>query len=73
VLEVGCGDGRLTCRYAGRAGSVLATDPDAEAIATFNDRIPAALSERVERRTGTIMAVVPDDGPFDVVLFAWSL
>jgi len=28
VLEVGCGEGRLTCRYADRAGSVLAIDPD---------------------------------------------
>src|SRR5713101_5663144 len=35
VLEVGCGDGRLTCRYAERAASVLAIDPDPAAIATF--------------------------------------
>lgn len=73
VLEVGCGDGRLTCRYAGRAGSVLAIDPDPAAIATFNDTIPPALRDRVERRTGAIATVAQADGPFDVVLFAWSL
>ena len=27
VLEIGCGDGRLTQRYAARAGSVIAIDP----------------------------------------------
>jgi tRNA G46 methylase TrmB len=30
VLEVGCGDGRLTCRYAGQAASVVAIDPGVE-------------------------------------------
>jgi 2-polyprenyl-3-methyl-5-hydroxy-6-metoxy-1,4-benzoquinol methylase len=33
VVEIGCGDGRLTRRYARRAASVLAIDPDEAAIA----------------------------------------
>jgi SAM-dependent methyltransferase len=33
VLEIGCGDGRLTFRYAPTAGSVLAIDSRDEAIA----------------------------------------
>ncbi len=32
VLELGCGDGRLTFRYADAAASVLAVDPDVERI-----------------------------------------
>ena len=32
VLELGCGNGRLTFRYAAKAASVLAVDPDAERI-----------------------------------------
>ena len=53
VLEVGCGDGRLTCRYADRADAVVAIDPDAEAIATFRDTIPSRLRSKVEMRVGT--------------------
>jgi len=73
VLEVGCGDGRLTRRYAGRAGSVLAIDPDPTAIATFSDRIPSALRRHVNMRAGTIVTLGEPDRSFDVVLFAWSL
>ena len=32
VLEVGCGDGRLTLQYAAAASSVLAIDPDPPSI-----------------------------------------
>ena len=73
VLEVGCGDGRLTRRYADRAGSVLAIDPDPAAIAAFSDEIPSTLRRHVELRTGTIVTLGEPDGSFDVVLFAWSL
>ena len=32
VLELGCGDGRLTVGVAADAATVLAFDPDAEAV-----------------------------------------
>ena len=35
VLEVGCGDGRLTKRYADVAASVIAVDPDTQALAAL--------------------------------------
>jgi len=73
VLEIGCGDGRLTRRYAARAGSVLAIDPDPAAVATFRDTIPSTLRRHVDMRTGTIATLGPPRRAFDVVLFAWSL
>ncbi len=73
VLEVGCGDGRLTRRYAERTGSVLAIDPEASAIATFRDTIPPALRARVQIRTGTIVTLGEPSPTFDRVVFAWSL
>jgi ubiquinone/menaquinone biosynthesis C-methylase UbiE len=73
VLEIGCGDGRLTCRYAHRVGSVLAVDPDEAALATFRETMPAALSTRVELRRSELADLRLPDAAFDLVLFSWSL
>jgi len=35
VLEIGCGEGRITRRYAVRASSVVAIDPDPTAVHAF--------------------------------------
>jgi 2-polyprenyl-3-methyl-5-hydroxy-6-metoxy-1,4-benzoquinol methylase len=73
ILEVGCGAGRLTRRYAPRAGSVLAIDPDAASVAAFHRAMPPPLRRRVEVRAGTLATLGDPDGSFDVVLLAWSL
>ncbi|HEV2461547.1 MAG TPA: class I SAM-dependent methyltransferase [Ktedonobacterales bacterium] len=76
VLEVGCGDGRLTWRYAERTRSVLALDPDADAV----EQARAGLAELPERLRHKVAFQVADitsaDLPseaFDVVVLAWSL
>ena len=51
VLEIGCGDGRLTFRYAPAARSVLAINPRAEGIAKARDMVPVELAERVASRS----------------------
>jgi 2-polyprenyl-3-methyl-5-hydroxy-6-metoxy-1,4-benzoquinol methylase len=73
VLEVGCGDGRLTCRYAERAGSVLAIDPDAAGVAAFRAAIPSSLRSKVEMRVGTLLTLEEAERSFDVILLSWSL
>ena len=73
VLEVGCGSGRLTCRYADRAASVLGIDPDGAAVATFQETMPAALRGRVELRVCPLDALDIPDHAFDVVVLSWSL
>jgi 2-polyprenyl-3-methyl-5-hydroxy-6-metoxy-1,4-benzoquinol methylase len=73
VLEVGCGDGRLTCRYAARAGSIVAIDPDAAAIADFRKVVPSSLRPKVEMRVGTLVTLEEAERSFDVVLLSWSL
>ena len=73
VLEVGCGDGRLTCRYADRADAVVAIDPDAAAIATFRNTIPSRLRPKVETRVGTLVTLDEGERSFDMVLLSWSL
>jgi len=68
VVEIGCGDGRLTRRYAHAAASVIAIDPDDEAIAELAADLPM-----VETRAIGIDALVVPARSVDIVLFAWSL
>jgi 16S rRNA A1518/A1519 N6-dimethyltransferase RsmA/KsgA/DIM1 with predicted DNA glycosylase/AP lyase activity len=70
VVEVGCGDGRLTRRYAARAASVLAFDPDEAAIAALRSDPPPG---NVEVRTDTVDRVDIPEGSADVVLLSWAL
>jgi 2-polyprenyl-3-methyl-5-hydroxy-6-metoxy-1,4-benzoquinol methylase len=70
VVEVGCGDGRLTRRYAARAASVLAFDPDEAAIAAMRSDRPPGI---VEVRTDTVGGIDIPQGSADVVLLSWAL
>jgi 2-polyprenyl-3-methyl-5-hydroxy-6-metoxy-1,4-benzoquinol methylase len=73
VLEVGCGDGRLTWRYARHALRVLAIDPDRDAIAVARDDLPEDLRGRVELRATGLEELDIRDGSVDVTILAWSL
>ena len=68
VLEVGCGDGRLTRRYVKYAAAVTAIDPNADAVARLAREFPA-----VDARAVGIDEFGPPSDPFDVVLLSWSL
>ncbi len=73
VLEIGCGDGRLTFQYAPHASSVLAIDPDRPSIdeALFQQRAGGA--SNIDFRLGSIERLPNPGAPFDVALFSWSL
>ena len=73
VLEIGCGDGRLTWRYAHRAARVVAIDPDADEIAAALEDLPPRLRDRVEFKAVSIQEFVPDAPAFDVVILSWAL
>ena len=72
VLEIGCGDGRLTWLYADQAAHVVALDPNADDIALAIQNCPPHLRERVEFRTGTIQEYESPE-TFDLALLSWSL
>jgi ubiquinone/menaquinone biosynthesis C-methylase UbiE len=73
VLEVGCGDGRLTVGLAEQAASVFAFDPDAESVATAQSSLPPQIADRVTLRAGSAKDIEIPRTEFDLVVFSWSL
>ncbi len=73
ILEIGCGDGRMTWRYAQRARSVLALDPKAERIEQGIASTPEALRPIVTFRVANIADVSLPGEAFDVAILSWSL
>jgi ubiquinone/menaquinone biosynthesis C-methylase UbiE len=73
VLELGCGDGRLTLGIAEEAARVLAFDPDAEAVARARRSLPADLADRVTYRVASGRTIEIRPHSFDLVVFSWSL
>jgi 2-polyprenyl-3-methyl-5-hydroxy-6-metoxy-1,4-benzoquinol methylase len=73
VLEIGCGDGRLTWRYADRAAHVTAIDPFQDAIAREKERLRANLAIDFRHVAFEDFAAASDADVFDVGLLSWSL
>jgi ubiquinone/menaquinone biosynthesis C-methylase UbiE len=73
VLEVGCGDGRLTRGFAPLAQSVLAFDPDEEAVATARAQGAHELPQKVRFEVAEAKAIEIPPQSVDLVLFSWSL
>ena len=73
VLEVGCGDGRITWLYAADAAEVLGIDPDEEAIAEARAATPRRLADRVEFRVAEAESLEVPRQRFDIAFLSWSL
>jgi 16S rRNA A1518/A1519 N6-dimethyltransferase RsmA/KsgA/DIM1 with predicted DNA glycosylase/AP lyase activity len=70
VLEIGCGDGRLTRRYASRVARVLAIDPDESLVRAFRD---GGVDSNVEVRATSFDRLDLPEQSMDAAVFAWSL
>ena len=68
VLEIGCGDGRVTRHYANSAASVIAIDPRTESIDALRAEWPA-----VDARAIGIESLDLPPHAVDVAIFSWSL
>ena len=73
MLEMGCGEGRLTVGIAADAAHVLAFDPNREAVEEARRSLPAELAERVTYRVASAKDIELPRGEFDPVVFSWSL
>ena len=73
VCEVGCGDGRLTLGIARDAATVLAFDPDEQAVAEARRSLPRDLADTVTYAVGSAREIEIPRSAFDIVVFSWSL
>ncbi len=72
VLEVGCGNGRLTLEYAKDTRRVVAIEPNREMVREARARARSRGIKNVRFLTRPAQTGIRG-GPFDVVLFSWSL
>ena len=68
LLEIGCGDGRLTALLAGKAEAITAIDPDENSIEAARRNING-----VNFRVGSGEKLDFASETFDIVLFSYSL
>jgi len=75
VLEIGCGDGRLTWRYADKAAYVTAIEPSATQIELAREHLPSQLQGRVDFHVATLEDFAAKSKPsvFDLVILSYSL
>lgn len=68
ILEVGCGDGRMSKLLAPNSRKYFAIDPDGQSIEKAKSAIP-----NVDFRIGSGEALEFEDGSFPIILFTLSL
>ena len=75
VLEIGCGDGRVTWRYAEKAARVTAIDPSSKLIAQAKADLPRHLRDHIEFQDIAFEEFSAARAPsaFDIVILSWSL
>jgi ubiquinone/menaquinone biosynthesis C-methylase UbiE len=73
VIEIGCGDGRMTWRYAALPRSIVGIDPDAARLAAAIDARPADLGSKVNFAQAEAEALPFRAESFEMAILAWSL
>jgi len=73
IVEIGCGDGRLTFECGREAASVFAFDSDEDAIRKARAETPNALRRRIRFEVADAAELELPKGEFDLALFSWSL
>lgn len=72
VLEVGCGDGRLTLRLARMGAQVVAIEPDKNLLTKARRQLPTRLAHKIRYLVGRAEKLAFPSQYFDLVIFSWS-
>jgi len=72
VLEIGCGEGRLTWQYAKETRSTIAIDLDADALRVATIDRPSDLERKVYFSLAKSEQIPFPKEIFDIAILAWS-
>jgi ubiquinone/menaquinone biosynthesis C-methylase UbiE len=73
VLEIGCGEGRLTWRYASASSLTVGLDPDRNALRVASADRPSDLHNKAVFINAHAERIPFHKETFDIAILAWSL
>lgn len=73
VLEIGCGEGRLTWKYASASSTTIGFDPDHSALRIARTDAPYTLHNQIHFANASAKYIPFSKGTFDIAILAWSL
>ena len=73
VLEIGCGEGRLTWQYAQETWTTIGIDPDRDALRVATVDRPSDLQDKVLFAGADSQHLPFSKETFDIAVLAWSL
>ena len=73
VLEVGCGEGRMTWQYAKKTHTTIGVDLDTDALRIAQIDRPSELAHKVLFSSAASEYLPFSKETFDIAVLAWSL
>jgi len=73
ILEIGCGEGRLTWKYANASNVTIGFDSDRDALRVARSETPSAARGHVHLAQASASYIPFSKETFDIAILAWSL